>query len=193
MFFVTLAVATEIWTMLIVCLCIFLRVVSLFHVCNEYQLDNLYAIPHASNYVEFTAKSFDTTCYEDSCRNTIGHRWMEKSVQLGALWRQVAPPAFTDVGHRLSGIDGWKSRCNLPPSAGKLHLQHLPITEIGWHHTIQTRCLEQVCPNIMKIRREAFWFSPIMNVSQEIARKNMFKFVGLCNLCQVCFQRTIGI
>ena len=33
----------------------------------------------------------------DSCRNAIGHRWVEKSVQLAALWLQVAPPV---IGHR---------------------------------------------------------------------------------------------
>ena len=34
-----------------------------------------------------------------------------KSVQLAALPRQVAPPAFTGIGYRPVGIDEWKSRC----------------------------------------------------------------------------------
>ena len=90
-----------------------------------------------------------TACYEAWCRNILGHGWMEKSVQLAALRRRDAPPAFTDywalmngkVGatyhplaasctsgvYRLFGTDGWTSRCNLPPSGGKLHLRHLPI------------------------------------------------------------------
>ena len=33
-----------------------------------------------------------------ACRDIIGHRWVQKSVQLAALWRQVAPPAFSEHG-----------------------------------------------------------------------------------------------
>ena len=31
------------------------------------------------------------------------------SVQRAALWRQVDPPAFADIGYRPLGIDGWAS------------------------------------------------------------------------------------
>ena len=73
-----------------------------------------------------------------SCRNTIGHRWVDKRVQFAALRRQVAPLVFTDYWapmnvnvdatyrpHRILGIDEWKNKCL--PSSGKLHLQHLPF------------------------------------------------------------------
>ena len=48
----------------------------------------------------------DTTCYEDSCRNIVGHRfhrWVEKPVQLAALQRQDAPPTFTDSWALMGG------------------------------------------------------------------------------------------
>ena len=30
------------------------------------------------------------------------------------------------------GIEEWSNRCNLPPSSGEFHLQHLPISDIGY-------------------------------------------------------------
>ena len=75
--------------------------------------------------------------------SAIGHRWVETSVQLAARRRQVAPSAFSDapdIGY-ISGTDHWKSRCNLPPAGGKLHLPHFPmhrILAIG-HHFLSGR------------------------------------------------------
>jgi len=40
-------------------------------------------------------------------------------VTCAARRRHIAPPYFSDE----LGIDDWKSRCNVPPGGGTLHLQ----------------------------------------------------------------------
>ena len=62
---------------------------------------------------------------EASCRNVIGHRRMEKSVQIAALWRQVVPPAFTHRGRRDCNFVDRKKACetNIQKPASKYTFQ----------------------------------------------------------------------
>ena len=70
----------------------------------------------------------------------------------------------------LLGIDEWKSRCNLPPSGGKLRLRHLPISDFGYWaakrgqvgatcHALLANCTctmywHQISVNMMEFRHE---------------------------------------
>ena len=58
-------------------------------------------------------------------------------MQLAALWRGIAPPAFTDIGYRLVGIDEWTNGCDVLPSGGKLHLVYAPTSGIGYGAKIE--------------------------------------------------------
>ena len=80
-------------------------------------------------------KPYNTTCYERSFISKYHRAPMNGKVGTTCHPKQqVAPPACAD----------WKNRCNLPPSTGKLHLRHLPISEIGYG------------ANIIKLRPDVF-------------------------------------
>ena len=49
---------------------------------------------------------YDKEWGDASCQNIIGHRWIDKSVQLAALWRRNAPPALTDYWAQMQGKVG---------------------------------------------------------------------------------------
>ena len=114
-----------------------------------------YVIPSARNYIVFHTTWYELhriisiwaklgvgiLCYDKerddaSCRNIIGHRWVEKSVQLAALQRMpinywapmngkvgatCRPPAAscTSGVYRLFGIDGWFGRSTCGPPAAR--------------------------------------------------------------------------
>ena len=82
-----------------------------------------------------------------------------KSVQLDALRRQVAAAALNDIACEPVGIDEWKSRCNLTPYSGKLHLQHSPIIYYG-------ALVEASCRNIIWHREKSV---PLAALRRQVA------------------------
>ena len=111
-------------------------------------------MPRATNYTIFNTTCYElrrtnttwsklsgtnTTCYEASCRKIIGHRWVEKSVQLAALHRQVAPPALPIVGHRR--IETSMRLCH------HLAAGHLAKSDIGYWASMCEK-LVQLCTSI---------------------------------------------
>ena len=65
---------------------------------------------------------------------------MEETVKLADFRRQAAPPAFTDIGYRLLGIDEWRRRCTMPLPGGNLHFWRSPMSDIGyWANIIKFR------------------------------------------------------
>ena len=123
-------------------------------------------LPHATKlnriqYRMLRTKSeqngFATTCYE------LGRRV--------SIWRSFVSEYdcrfMTRMGTKLRvGIvmhtDEWKSRCKLGPSGGKLHLQHLPISDkSNWASIIKFwhEVFEKVCPHIIIFRHWVLWIS----------------------------------
>ena len=106
-------------------------------------------IPHATNWIEvlpfstsqivlfLRGQSYvsETLLYDKEC-DIIGHRWMQRLLQLAPL---------------------------PPPSSGKLHVLYLPISDISeWANTINSRLKlsEEPCPDRIIVRHDVFWFSP---------------------------------
>ena len=87
---------------------------------------------HRINTTGYELNRINTTCYQVPCRNIIGRERVEKSVQLDALWRQVAPPTFPETGYRRLGIDEWKSLCKLLPAGGKWQVAPTAFEDIGY-------------------------------------------------------------
>ena len=65
---------------------------------------------------------YDKVWGETSCRILLDiDEW-----EVGATCHPPAAISTSDV-YRIVGTDEWKSRCNVPPSGGKLHLRRFPI------------------------------------------------------------------
>ena len=62
------------------------------------------------------------------------------------------------------GTDEWKSRCKLPPSGGKSHLQHLPMPDTAVALTLQNYAtnFDNNRASMIIFRREVFSFYPVI-------------------------------